>query len=84
MSKATTEFQKRGYPHGHTLITLHSENFLKTPELIDKFISAEIPEYDLEFKKLVLKHMLHVPHSEKTPCYDALNNTCSKNFPKSF
>ena len=47
----TTEFQKRGSPHGYTLITLHPEDFLKTQKLIDKFISPEIPEYDLEFKK---------------------------------
>ena len=36
----------------HTSVTLHPEDFLKTPELIDKFISAEIPEYNLEFKKI--------------------------------
>lgn len=39
----TIEFQKRGLPHAHILITLHPDNKLMTPEAIDKYISAEIP-----------------------------------------
>jgi hypothetical protein len=57
---------------------------LITPKDIDTFISAEIPEDDPELKSLVLKHMLHGPHSKDTPCYDTTNNTCSKHFPKKF
>ena len=81
---ATIEFQKRGLPLFHILITLHPEDSLKTSKLIDIFISAEIPEYNLELKNVAIKHMLHGSRSEKTPCYDVLKNTCSKSFPKSF
>ena len=38
---AIIEFQKRGLLHGHILITLHPEDFLKTPELIDKLFQPK-------------------------------------------
>lgn len=40
----TIEFQKRGLPHAHMLFTLKHDEKMKTPEQIDKCISAEIPE----------------------------------------
>lgn len=53
----TIEFQKRGLPHAHLLITL--EKKLLSTESIDDYISAEIPKNDEELRKLVIKHMLH-------------------------
>ena len=37
------EFQKRGLPHAHLLITLHFDNKIITPDDVDRHISAEIP-----------------------------------------
>ena len=39
----TIEFQKRGLPHVHLLVTLHPNNKLLTPEAINRHISAELP-----------------------------------------
>jgi hypothetical protein len=81
----TVEFQKRGLPHAHLLITFHKNNKIYTPNQIDKIISAEIPSNDLQLKKLVIKHMLHGPHTSKSPCYNKDNvKLCTKNFPKPF
>lgn len=56
----TIEFQKRGLPHAHLLVTLHPHDKSKTPEHIDKFISAEIPK-EKDLKQLVLDHyMVHI------------------------
>ncbi|GAB0086491.1 hypothetical protein DMENIID0001_005660 [Sergentomyia squamirostris] len=42
------EFQKRGLPHAHFLIGLHSHDKLYTPEQVDFCISAEIPRNSME------------------------------------
>ena len=56
-----------------------------TPENIDKHISAEIPSSDnLELQQLVIKHMLHGPHTNKSPCFQKDKSICKKNFPKVF
>ena len=78
------EFQKRGLPHAHIIVTLHPDDKLFSPEAIDKYISAEIPSDNLKLQKLVIKHMLHGPHTEKSPCLNKNKNVCKKNFPKQF
>ena len=55
----TFEFQKRG--HAHMLFVLDYKNKLTTLEMIDKYISAEIPSIDFELQQLVIKHMDHIP-----------------------
>lgn len=62
------EFQKRGLPHMHMLITLDPEDKLRNKEEVDKFISAEIPdkENDPELFELVTKFMMHGPCDEKS------------------
>ena len=45
------EFQKRGLPHMHLLIWL--EDFRATPDILDNFISAEIPNEDSDLHELV-------------------------------
>ncbi|XP_058789991.1 uncharacterized protein LOC131663540 [Phymastichus coffea] len=76
------EFQKRGLPHMHLLITLARGHKWTTAEIIDKFISAEIPNKseNPHLQDLVINHMTH------GPCGDwcMKDGKCSKNFPKQF
>ena len=79
----TIEFQKRGLPHAHLLITLHPDNKIITPDDVDKHICAEIPLNNKQLQKLVIKHMLHGPHNSKSPCFTD-KKICKKKFPKKF
>ena len=80
----TIEFRKRGLPHAHILFVLNYKNILTTPEMIDKYISADILSIDFELQQLVIKHMLHGPHTDYSPCYNKEKNECTKKFPKQF
>ncbi|GBN10084.1 hypothetical protein AVEN_174520-1 [Araneus ventricosus] len=53
------EFQKRGLPHAHILLTLDSESKIRTKDDIDKFVSAELPDpcTDLRLFQIVTKCM---------------------------
>ncbi|KAH7816884.1 putative Helitron helicase-like domain at N-terminus [Monocercomonoides exilis] len=60
------EFQKRGLPHCHLLLTLNDQNELRTSEDIDKCICAEIPPLSEDgsnnnLREIVLRHMVHGP-----------------------
>lgn len=77
------EFQKRGKPHIHLLLSLAHEDKFRTKERVDMYFSAEIPDKDKcpRLHKLVTKFMVH------GPCTDALckkNGFCTKRFPKPF
>ena len=76
------EFQKRGLPHCHLLITLSQNSKINTVQKIDSYISAEIPDPDFQpqLHNIVMKNMIH------GPCGDwcIVNGKCSKNFPKQF
>ena len=69
------EWQKRGLPHAHFLFTLAEEDVPRTPEDIEKIISAEIPDpesNDPAQKKLfelVKKYMVHGPCDLTSPCH---------------
>ena len=90
----TIEWQKRkGLPHMHILITLHSDYKIHDPKEIDKFISAEIPdpEENPRLFAAVMKHMIHGPCGklyQKSPCMNYIGNTktkvCIKDFSKDF
>jgi hypothetical protein len=56
-----TEFQKRGLPHEHILLIMHSRSKLTNPDAYDKHICAEILDKDKYpvLHELVIKHMLH-------------------------
>lgn len=59
----TIEFQKRGLPHAHILITLHENDAIVGTNNIDKVVSAEIPDVNenLKLHEYVKKHMMHGP-----------------------
>ncbi|XP_076037351.1 uncharacterized protein LOC143022853 [Oratosquilla oratoria] len=83
------EWQKRGLPHVHILLWMR---YTVTAELVDKLISAEIPDKDKEPKlfKIVTKCMIHGPcrgFDESQLCCQqssavAGKNCCGKGFPK--
>jgi hypothetical protein len=83
----TVEFQKRGLPHGHIIFWVSMDTSQPTSELIDSFISAEIPDpaIDLLGYALVAEHMVHGPcgkYNLNSSCMK--NGRCSKNYPKEF
>nr|KAJ0190338.1 hypothetical protein LSAT_V11C800411510 [Lactuca sativa] len=83
----TIEFQKRGLPHSHICLFMHSDYKLPTVELIDPIISAEIPnkDEDPELYSLVNEFMIHGPcGAENINCPCMVDKKCSKNFPKQF
>ena len=69
------EWQKRGLPHAHFLFTLAEEDVPRTPEDIDKMISAEIPKpnpddpVQQKLHDLVKKFMVHGPCDITSPCH---------------
>ena len=77
------EFQKNGLPHGHIIIILHKSDQPRTPEDIDRFALAELPDKatNREEFNLVTKHMLH--ECKKDKCPDE-NGVCRKGFPMPF
>ncbi|XP_044597772.1 uncharacterized protein LOC123274271 [Cotesia glomerata] len=57
------EFQKRGLPHLHMLITLDNISKMSTPKRVNKFICAEIPDKNENptLHNIVTTNMLHGP-----------------------
>ena len=58
------EFQKRGLPHAHILVTLNRNHSI-TEEEIEKYCVAEIPkvenERDYDLWRQVTSKMIHQP-----------------------
>ena len=79
------EFQRRGLPYAHLVVTLHPRSKSMKPQAIDKYISAEISNNeDHKLRELVIRHMLHGPHTEKSPCFNSNKDVCLKKFPENF
>lgn len=83
----TIEFQKRGLPHAHIMVTLQQDHKFTTAEKIDSLVSAEIPssETNPQLREIVIKNMMHGPcgvNNLYAPCME--NRECKKKFPKSF
>jgi hypothetical protein len=83
----TIEFQKRGLPHMHMILFLAGESKLRTPEDVDRLLSAELPDPDEqpELHELVKKYMVHGPcgdQNRNAPCM--VDGKCMRNFPKPF
>ncbi|RID48364.1 hypothetical protein BRARA_I04879 [Brassica rapa] len=81
----TIEFQKRGLPHAHILLWLEGIKKEASAAMIDEYISAELPDRDLDPEgfALVDRHMIHGPCGKrrpKSPCMD--KGECTKAYPK--
>ena len=81
------EFQKRGLPHIHILVTLDRNFQLRNPSDIDSCISAQWPDaqkYPLLFET-IKSCMVHGPCGNinlNAPCMK--NGICSKGYPKPY
>ncbi|XP_013745491.2 uncharacterized protein LOC106448109 [Brassica napus] len=83
----TIEFQKRGLPHAHILLWFEGFKGEATAEVIDKYISAELPdkETDKEGFELVERHMIHGPCGNQRPLSPCMEKgECTKNYPKPY
>ncbi|KAI7962718.1 hypothetical protein MJO28_000812 [Puccinia striiformis f. sp. tritici] len=79
----TIEFQKRGLPHLHLMVTLDEADRPVIPEQIDLIVSAELPSPAKEpvLHGLVSQFMLHGPCKGRS-CWD--RQSCKLGFPKPF
>jgi hypothetical protein len=81
------EFQKRGLPHMHMLVTLAKNDKMLTPADVDKFILAQIPDKDKDpiLYDIVANNMMHGPCGPDFPKAQCVQNgRCKKKFPKAF
>ena len=81
------EFQKRGLPHCHLLITLRECDKLREIEDIDAFISAELPDpaIDPELHRIIKCNMIHGPCGVINPKSVCMSDgKCTKNYPKEY
>uniref|UniRef100_A0A7I4XXQ7 ATP-dependent DNA helicase n=1 Tax=Haemonchus contortus TaxID=6289 RepID=A0A7I4XXQ7_HAECO len=81
------EWQKRGLPHCHILLTLAGEDKLRNATEVDAVVQAVIPDPVAESRlhAIVTACMMHRPcglDNPNSPCM--VNGQCSKKFPKSF
>lgn len=84
----TIEFQKRGLPHAHLLVTLHDNFKPNTVEKVDRIISASFPEPNIQpsLFALVSQHQIHRPCGQlnlNAPC-TSKEGLCNKFYPKNF
>ncbi|CAN0874970.1 ATP-dependent DNA helicase PIF1 [Linum grandiflorum] len=83
----TVEFQKRGLPHVHIIVWLSDNYKPKTPDMVDKILSAELPNPSLDpiGYDAVTKFMLHRPCGQSRPSSPCMQDErCSKFFPKPY
>lgn len=83
----TVEFQKRGLPHAHILLWFEGLKGEATAEIIDRYISAELPdkEADPEGFELVERHMIHGPCGKQRPLSPCMEKgECTKKYPKPY
>jgi hypothetical protein len=80
---STIEFQKRGLPHLHLMVTLEPSDRPMTPEKIDLIVTAKIPDPATSpcLHALVREFMLHGP-CQGQPCWQ--KGACNKGFPRAF
>ncbi|KAG2868807.1 hypothetical protein PC113_g683 [Phytophthora cactorum] len=79
------EFQKRGLPHAHILVILVEEDKPRTRQIIDKMVSAELPdkEKNPQLYETVTTCMIHGPCGAAYPNAVCMNDgKCTKGFPK--
>ena len=74
-------------PHAHILIVLEKNDKPHTPDIIDKLVSAEIPNSELfpRLHKIVMQNQIHGPCGVLNPNSSCMiDNSCTKDFPKAF
>ncbi|SCV74472.1 BQ2448_8111 [Microbotryum intermedium] len=83
------EYQNRGLPHAHILLTLAPDDHPLTTEAIDKIISAEIPNPTRypDLYETVTQHMLHgkCGGNSNQPCMEKDKygrSRCKRHFPR--
>ncbi|WVZ94734.1 hypothetical protein U9M48_040598, partial [Paspalum notatum var. saurae] len=81
------EFKKRGLPHVHILVWIEKKEIEVTSDIVDSWISAEIPDPAIDplGYVLVAEHMMHGPCGDKNwncPCMK--KSRYSKFYPKEF
>jgi hypothetical protein len=77
------EFQKRGLPHMHLMITLDEKDWPNTPEKIDLLVSAELPDPETSpaLYNFITEFNIHGP-CETKPCWNG--SICKSGFPKPY
>ena len=83
----TIEFQKRGLPHAHILLTLNEQVKIVNATDIDEVVFAEIPNIQTHptLYEYVVKHMMHVPCWLLNPNSVCIKDgKCIKHYPKQF
>ena len=76
------EFQKRGLPHAHILVTLKNDYKLSTVNDINKYIPAEIPDSEADpiLYNTLVNNMIHGPCDSRC----IIEGQCSKHYPREF
>jgi hypothetical protein len=92
----TIEYQKRGLPHMHLLLNVHSSDYtFDTPGQIDEVVCAELPHHEWDpdgvLMDLVTNQMTHGPCGKEnleaicmTDKNGKKSHLCNKHFPKDF
>ncbi|KAI7934621.1 hypothetical protein MJO29_015884 [Puccinia striiformis f. sp. tritici] len=77
------EFQKRGLPHLHLMVTLDEKDRPDTPEKVDLLVCAELPdpEEEPDLYEVISKTMIHGPCRGR-PCWK--KDGCSYGYPKPY
>ena len=83
------EFQKRGLPHAHILLIVHSDDRPRTPADIDARTCAELPlnadGNQRELQEIVARCMLHGPCGARNPAAPCMQaDGCKAHYPKEF
>jgi hypothetical protein len=81
------EWQKRGLPHAHILLILHSDHTPRGPDEYDRMVSAELFDKVAHptLFEVVTSCMLHGPCGTINPhCPCMADGVCSKGYPKAF
>lgn len=76
------EFQKRGLPHAHILLTLHDEDKIRTVEDIDAIVCAEMPDPTKHprLHDIVKRNMVHECKTKRC----SPDGTCVRHYPKPY
>ncbi|KAH9547373.1 hypothetical protein CY35_11G030800 [Sphagnum magellanicum] len=78
---------KRGLPHAHILLILHSDDKPRGPDEYNRMVSAELPDKNAHptLFEVVTRCMVHGPCGTINPhCTCMADGVCSKGYPKAF